>query len=252
MNDKLRWDTIAPNYENEIFDVFRSDKEKKVKRHIAKHANKKGTALDFGCGTGKALSLLAPSFKKIVAVDISQNCLEQAKELGYKNVEFGKADLASEKVNLPEVDFLFCCNVAISGNIKRNYKIIENGLGLIKKGGYGVFVLPALESASLSAQRLIQLYQMEGVKLSDIPKYDLNYLKNKDPKNVLEGIVDVEGTPTKHYLFGELYSLFTSDKFAVEAIDQLEYDWNTEFNAPPKWMRDPYPWDWIVEVKRVN
>jgi len=77
-------------------------------------------------------------------------------------------------------------------------------------------------------------------------------LKNDQPKDVLEGVVNIEGTLTKHYLFAELYSLFNSGKFVVEAIDQLEYDWNTEFTSPPEWMRDPYPWDWIVEVKRVK
>ncbi|MBK6839869.1 MAG: hypothetical protein IPG90_17640 [Bacteroidetes bacterium] len=49
-----------------------------------------------------------------------------------------------------------------------------------------------------------------------------------------------------------MYSFLNAGKFAVQNIDRLEYSWATEFTSPPKWLRDPYPWDWVVEVKRVK
>ncbi len=33
-------------------------------------------------------------------------------------------------------------------------------------------------------------------------------------------------------------------------VDKVEYDWSTEFADPPKWMRDPLPWDWLFVVER--
>ncbi len=55
MNEQSHWDKIAPGYNEEIFDVFASDKEKKLERLFSKHGNRNHMAIDFGCGTGKAL-----------------------------------------------------------------------------------------------------------------------------------------------------------------------------------------------------
>ena len=70
MNDALHWNRIAENYDNEIFNVFKNDKKNKLKKFIRKYANKNNTAIDFGCGVGKALPLLAPFFKEIIGVDV--------------------------------------------------------------------------------------------------------------------------------------------------------------------------------------
>ena len=37
---------------------------------------------------------------------------------------------------------------------------------------------------------------------------------------------------------------------AVEAVRKIAYPWTTEFAEPPRWMREPYPWDWLVEAVR--
>jgi len=251
MKDAVLWERTAPTYETQIFDVFKNDKHKKVKEYIKKHANKKSLAVDFGCGTGKALSLLSPAFKKVMALDISHKCIEQAKDLSYKNVEFKQADLSKKNFSLPNADFVFCCNVAISDNVERNYNIIKNGLKVLKKGAYAVFVLPSLESHSISAQRLIEWHKKDGVPFSKIPKDELEYLKSKDHKTALQGVVKLAGTPIKHYLLQELYNLLNSKKYSLRAIERLEYEWITEFTSPPKWMLNPYPFDWLVEVKCI-
>jgi hypothetical protein len=36
----------------------------------------------------------------------------------------------------------------------------------------------------------------------------------------------------------------------VASIEKVEYDWSTEFADPPRWMKDPYPWDWLVLSKK--
>ena len=52
MNDALHWNSIADNYDKEIFNVFKNDKKKKLKKYLAKYANKENIAIDFGCGVG--------------------------------------------------------------------------------------------------------------------------------------------------------------------------------------------------------
>src|SRR6185295_17739555 len=169
MNDALHWNNIADNYDREIFNVFKNDKKRKLKKYIMKYANKQNTAIDFGCGVGKALPLLAPLFKEIIGVDVSKKCIAVAKSAPYKNVSFKEADLAAKKINVPTVDFAFCCNVAMSDDIKRNQRIINNVLRSLNKNGIALFVLPSMESASLSAWNLINWYEKDGTDLADIP-----------------------------------------------------------------------------------
>jgi hypothetical protein len=88
--------------------------------------------------------------------------------------------------------------------------------------------------------------------LANIPKDDLAHYSNDNKKHIAEGIVKIDNVPTKHYLFTELYAMFNTGKFEMQKIDRLEYDWSTEFDSPPSWMQSPYPWDWVVEVKRIK
>src|ERR1041385_5079948 len=252
MNDALHWNRVADNYDTEIFNVFKNDKKRKLKKFILKYANKKNTAIDFGCGVGKALPLLSPFFKEIIGIDVSKKCIAIAKTAPFKNVSFKEADLAGEKINVPSVDFAFCCNVAMSDDVKRNYRIIRNVLNSLNKGGVALIVLPSLESVSITALSLMRWYEEEGVNLADIPKDELKNFRGNNSQHLAEGIVNIEGVPTKHYLFTELYALFNSGNFQLQTLDRLEYGWETEFDSPPKWMQAPYPWDWVAEVKRVK
>jgi len=252
MNDALHWNSIADNYDKEIFNVFQNDKKKKLKKYLAKYANKENIAIDFGCGVGKALPLLSPLFKGIIAVDVSRKCISIAKSSPHKNVTFKQVDLAGKITDLPTVDFAFCCNVAMSDNTKRNLRIINNVLNALNTGGVALFVLPSLESASISALSLIRWYEKEGTDLADIPKEDLSLLAPIKKKHVKEGILSIDNVPTKHYMATELYSMFNTENFAMQRLDRVEYGWDTEFNSPPAWMQEPYPWDWVIEVKRTK
>jgi SAM-dependent methyltransferase len=252
MNDKAQWNKVAVEYDEKVFNVFKNDKKNKLKRYIRKYANKNNAAIDFGCGVGKALPLLAPFFKEIIGLDVSKNCIAVAKNSPYKNVRFKEVDLAAKEIKVTAVDFAFCCNVAMSDDNQRNLNIIHNVLNSLNKNGVALFVLPSMESASLAAWRLVSWYDKEGVDLNDIPKKDLSHMSISHQKQINEGIVMIDGVPTKHYLIQELYSIFNSGDFALQKLDQLEYGWDTEFEAPPKWMQAPYPFDWIVEVKRVK
>ena len=88
MNEKLHWDKIGDNYNNEIFDVFKSDVKKKLRFYFSKHSGKGKSVIDFGCGNGKSFSHLSPLFAKILAIDISQELLNQARHRPFQNVSF--------------------------------------------------------------------------------------------------------------------------------------------------------------------
>lgn len=252
MSEKKFWDKIGGSYADEIFSVFASDKFGRLKKLVEKHAGKRKDAIDFGCGIGRALPLLAPNFRHVLAVDISTELLAIACLYPALNVTYQQADLAVKNTGLPPADFAFCANVAIGDHPERNYRILENVTKGLKKNGTAVIVVPSVESAGLSKWTLMKLYEAEGKPAYRIPKEDRKLLNGLDLKAVQHGIIPIDGNPTKHYQLTELFALFDRGATRIESLDKLEYPWSTEFAEPPASLRAPYPWDWVVEVKRVK
>jgi len=247
--DKAYWNKIGSGYNEEIFDAYNEDRTGKLKRALKKYASPKHFAIDFGCGTGKALPYLAPAFGHVLGIDISSELLRQAKLLAFPNVTLKKLDLA-RAVKLPKADFAFCCNVAILPDIKKNKGIIKNVQRSLKKNGAAVFVIPSAESALFSGWRLVDQYKKEGTSFNRIPKSDLGYF-DVNKQELLQGLFKISGVATKHYLHSEIQILFKEAGLTIKKIDKLEYNWTSEFSSPPKWMRNPYPWDWIVECEKL-
>lgn len=246
MNEKKHWDRIAPSYNDEIFDVYASDKKKKLQGFIRKHGSKNKTAIDFGCGNGKSFPYLAPNFKHIVGLDISKGLLKQAKQRGYANVDLKQADLTKKNLALAPVDFAFCCNVIMFPELKKNYTMLANINKALYTGGTAVMVVPSLDSALFSSWRLIEMYRKEGVEVNEIAAHEFHYFKG-NKRDLIQGIVHIDGVPTKHYSYSELQVICKEVGFKITAIEKLEYDWSTEFASVPEWLKEPYPWDWLVE-----
>ncbi len=249
MNEKDHWNRIAPTYNDEIFDVFNNDKYKKLPRYFKKHGGLSKAAIDFGCGNGKSFPYIAPLFKKILALDISKGLLKQAEQRGFKNITLKQADLTKKKLVLPKADFAFCCNVIMFPVLEKNYQMIDNVYQSLKPGGTALLVLPSLDSAIFSALRMIDVYRKEGVQPQDIPKSEFDYFK-ANKLDLIQGLIHIDGVPTKHYSESEIKVVFRDSGFTVTAVDKLEYDWHTEMTSPPKWLKDPYPWDWLVELRK--
>jgi len=250
MNQEAHWNMIAPKYNDEIFDVFTSDKSKRLAFYFKKHANISHHAIDFGCGNGKSFPYLSPLFKSITAVDISQKLLNQAKTRPYSNIEFKRLDLTKRNLLLgPPADFIFCCNVAMLPEIEKTHAMIKNIQKALRVGGNALLVLPSLDSVLYSSWRLIELYKKEGITPDKIPNTEFDYFK-ASKRDIIQGIIYIDGVPTKHFGYAELVVVFRNAGLTITNIDKLEYDWGSEFASPPKDMQEPYPWDWLVECRK--
>jgi len=187
MNEEAHWDGIATNYNKEIFDVFKCDRNKKLPRYFKKHGDRTQSAIDFGCGTGKAFPYLSPLFKKILAIDISSECLTLAKQGPYSNITFKRLDLSRRNLRLPPADFAFCCNVIMLPEIKKNEAMIQNIQKSLRTNGTALLVMPSLDSMFFSAWRLIDWYRKEGVTPEKIPSSELSYFKGSK-RDILQGM----------------------------------------------------------------
>lgn len=251
MNEKEHWDKIAPSYNEEIFDVFKSDKEGRLGYYFRKHRNANHTAIDFGCGTGKALPYLAPAFKEVLGVDISAECIREAKKRPFSNLSFKRMDLSAKKISLPEADFVFCCNVIMLPEIEKNERMFINLQKAMKENASALIVVPSTDSMLFSAWRMIDWYKREGTPPEQIPASELAYFSGKK-LDLLQGIIRIDGVPTKHYLGSELQVMLKEAGLTITALERLTYQWDSEFADPPSWMKEPYPWDWLIECKKYR
>jgi 2-polyprenyl-3-methyl-5-hydroxy-6-metoxy-1,4-benzoquinol methylase len=245
--DRNYWEKIAPDYNEEIFDVLANDKKKIVQKTIKKFASKHKTVIDIGCAIGKWLPILSPAFKKVYAIDISQQNLDIAKQIYSKleNVNYERVDMSNPKAKIIKCDFAICINAILTGTMQKRNVFFKNLQKSVKKDGHIILVVPSLESAMLTS--IIR-------KRWDPDKDSRKMINKKNPvaqlKNIFEGNTSIDGVSHKHYLKEELKLLLMNEGFATEEFSKIEYEWDTEFNKPPKWLKEPRPWDWMALAKK--
>lgn len=246
--DRTYWEKIAPAYNEEIFDVLENDNKGLIVSAIKKIAAKKKTVIDIGCAIGKWLPVLSPAFKKVYAVDISKENLEIAKKLypQFTNVVYSRADMSRPKAQIPLCDVGICINAILTDSLKKRNVFFTNLKKCIRKNGYLILVIPSLESSML----------VSIIRQRWDPDKDANAAISKKKsdlqlKNFLQGNAAIDNVPTKHYLQEELQILLSNEGFKAEDFQKIEYEWNTEFLKPPKWLTQPKPWDWMVVARKL-
>jgi hypothetical protein len=128
-------------------------------------------------------------------------------------------------------------------------RILDCLAGHLLKNGRLVLVVFSLESSLLTDFRLIQMNLRDGLSPSSavrsgFEKNGLHHLR--------QGIIPIENVPTKHYLKEELVALLERRSLRIEEVRKIEYPWNTEFDSPPRWMKSPFPWDWLITAQKIK
>lgn len=246
--NKEYWEKLAPQHSEEIFSVFENDRNTVISKAIKRFASPRKTAVDLGCAVGDWLPLLSSSFKKVFAVDISENYISLATQrhqhLG--NIEFVRADISNAGSRLPRFHFALCVNAMMmpAANSRQNFlKAIYESL---YTKGHLALVVPSLESAMLAEYLIAEVNQRNGISpgtaLEKDPAAKLDQLKM--------GIVDLDSVPYKHYLKEELEFLLYDLGFTLISITKVLYGWETEMEDPPDWLPANGPWDWLVLARK--
>jgi len=245
--DRNYWEKIAPEYNTEIFDVLKNDRKRVIVSAVEKFASKENTVIDIGCAIGKWLPVLSPVFKKVYAIDISQENLDISKKLypEYTNIEYSRADMSNPRAKFKACDFAICINAILTDSLKKRNIFFSNLKKTVKKNGRIIIVIPSLESSMLTS-----IIRQRWNPDKDAGSVFSKSKKNNQFKNLLQGNFEIDKVPTKHYLREELDMLLKNEGFIAEEFHKIEYDWKTEFLKPPKWLKEPRPWDWMVLAKK--
>ena len=250
--NKQYWDTLAETYDTDVFSVIRNDRADIVQSSIEKLSCPTKTASDLGCGPGKFLSVLADSFKHVYAVDISNACLQQAKARcsRFSNISYYRADFTDEQFPVPASDLVLCVNSLLIPSITKRTRMFQTLTDQVNIQGHLLLVVPALESAMLSDFRLIDWNLKSG--LSPATSVRCGFNNSDSPSRLAQGIVETGDVPTKHYLKEELLIILKDLNFKILSTQKVEYEWSTEFTSPPQWMKEPYPWDWLIIAQKLQ
>lgn len=241
------WEKIASSYEDEIFDVLANDRKRIIQKTIRRFASKHNSVIDIGCAIGKWLPILSPAFKKVFAIDISQQNLDIAKKLysDLKNVTYQRIDMSNGRAKIAPCDFAICINAILTGTKQKRNIFFRNLQKCLKKNGHIIVVVPSLESAMLTS-----IIRQQWDPDKDAKRTISKSRSRIQLQHLMEGNTSIDGVPHKHYLKEELMLLLSKEGFALKEFQKIEYDWNTEFLKPPEWLTEPKPWDWMVVAKK--
>jgi len=249
--DRQYWDSKAVNYNDEIFSSIHSDMGGKIRKIIRKYGSRKKTACDFGCGIGLYLPELSLRFKTVHAFDLSPELIKRAKERmkNTGNITYRPVDLSCRSLRLPKADFGALTNVLIMENSYVRKAILKNVFKSLNPGALLFAVVPSLESVLYVNSRLFEWNIRDGIKQDEAVDKGLRSA-HAGKGSVSNGLINIDNITTKHYLKEELELFFKGAGFKIINMDKIEYSWKTEFESPPKWMRAPYPWDWMAVCEK--
>ena len=112
-------------------------------------------------------------------------------------------------------------------------------------GGRLLLLVPSLESVLFANQRLVEWNRRLGWSEAEAQASGM-----APSRELMRGLVRIENVATKHYLREEATLLLDESGFAISSCDKVEYRWDTEFENPPRWMKRPGPWDWLLVARR--
>lgn len=244
------WNSLASGFDNHVFEIVHSDMHGILKEQVGLVAKGNKTAADLGCGTGSLLPHLCSKFKTVYAVDFAARILSVAKQRNDSaNVQYLTHNLAGVNPLPFTVDVTFSVNSLICTSNSKRQNIAQSIWRATKKNGLCVVVVPSMESVIHTYQALVRCkVRNETDHRHAIRTMDRLY--KKEVLSSVDGVVSIGGTPTKCYTREEI-TIFLSDiGFTIERVLRVEYPWTEILDNTPRWLKEPYPWDWCILGRR--
>ena len=251
MMDINYWNSLASDFEDYVLEIAKHDLHGVIKGQIGHFAKKGIVAADLGCGTGSLLPYLCSKFEKVYAVDYADELLNVAKKkYNFKNVEYICHDLISKK-SLPfTADVTFSLNSLISDKHVNRQAIAQSLWRATNTKGFSMVVVPSLESITHVYQTLVRCNVREQIDRRAAVS-DITHLYEKEVLSPVDGIVSIGGTPTKCFTREEITVFLSEIGFSVQDVLRVEYPWEEEIEDAPRWLKEPYPWDWLIISRKL-
>jgi SAM-dependent methyltransferase len=246
--NRAYWNRLAATYSDDVIEITAIDTNGVLVRTAEMLGGTDTVAADFGCGVGATTRAFAPFFKRIVGVDFSPQLLDEAKRrTNMKNVSYALADLAGPRPPDIEVDVGFCVNCLIAPSYEMRFRIARNLARRVR--GRVAFVVPSWESVLRTYQTLVRLDVADGNERRAAGRR-VAALAAHEVRSLVDGVVEVGGEPTKHYLSDEIAQFLADAGFLVDTIERVEYPWDIDLDVGRPRSKALLglrsPWDWLL------
>jgi len=245
------WNDLANNFSDDVFEVTERDQGGVIRKTAKRLGGKGKRAIDFGCGAGASTRAVAPFFDRVIGVDFSEQLLAVAREkTNANNIDYRRADLAGKTPPSFRCDVAFCFNVLLSPDESLRRAIAASVVKSIRRNGACVFIVPSLESELRSYQIALDCQTRDGFDRAKAAR-ELDASARRDVMSLSQGIVNLGGAPTKHFLRDELAELLASCGLKDITLSRVHYPWDAVLDDTPHHMPHSLPWDWMAVGKKT-
>jgi SAM-dependent methyltransferase len=247
------WDSLHESFEDAVFDPVGSDVRGAFWRALDRFSAGARRAADYGCGTGRQLPALAARFESVVGLDFAPRLVEVARRrcAGLDNVEIAPADLRRSALPARNIELGVCVNAWIMPRIEERTAMLRAIRRSLAPGAPLVLIVPSLEAGLYANERLIEWNRRSGLRGASLMREGIAATAAA-ARDLLQGVIDLDGSRTKHFLREEAHSLLRDAHFEVVHEERIEYPWETYFDDPPRWLVEPLPWDWLFVARRSS
>lgn len=247
------WDEMHADFDESVFDPVGSDVNGAFWRAVDRYGRGARLAADYGCGTGRQLPGLAARFDRVVGLDFAPRLVAAAQAVGndLDGVEVRCADLRDPIRRLRGVELGVCVNAWILPSHDESVRFLRHVRRSLAPGAPLVLVVPSLEAALFVNERLVAWNRRSGLRGRALLR-DGIAPSDTAMRDLLHGVIDLDGSRTKHFLREEALVRLREARFEVVHEDRVEYPWSAYLEAPPRWLREPLPWDWLFVARRAR
>jgi SAM-dependent methyltransferase len=240
MNQRY-WDHAAAEWDEHIMCSLHENAGGDIARLLSQISKKHRSILDYGCGVGGYLPLLAARFAQVTAVDSSRACVRKAALLARSlpNLEVATAAALPRRGGRRKFDAVLLANVLIHPSEPIRAGILRHAMAQLRLGGALVLVLPAVESVHLSeAQRRAHTRGRTSA-------YAAAPARPYEP-----GVIAIHGRATKHYSAAEIPLFLARHGLKDARVQPAWYSWSSEGFPALDRKTTSRPWDWLVSARR--
>jgi len=242
------WDKIAPRY----FEVIDSPFAEGVKNPLTLFLNKirgkkRMTVMDLGCGIGNFLPYLAKRFKRVIAVDFSEQMLEEAKTncSKFKNIEYVHKSICDMGEYRESVDVAISVNSIIMPSLEDNKKAFEETFNILKNPGYFLGIFPSINSDLYRAMLTVER-ELEETRNETQAIKNTHTIMDSKSYDFLTGHYENEGKQKHFYKFEVEYKLKRLG-FKNVQYEKVLYPWRM---APERFEGQPKLWDMFFYAEK--
>lgn len=249
--DRKRWDSYASVYHDYIISPLNKDVENPLISEVRRDDSSNNLVVaDIGTGIGDLLPLLSKNFKKVYAIDFSDEMLKLAKSKNkeYDNILFRKKDIRKLTSLGINIDVAIAVNSILSPSFKDVDKSFSEIYATLNREGKLMAIFPAMEA---TLHYFMLIYEKEYGKLRN-EKKALSQAKRQGERSKYDLIrctyEDAHGKQKLYYRF-ELKNRLKKAGFKNICIKKVFYPWedNGDFKS---FEGKPKMWDWYVTARK--